>query len=326
MLKHSISDGVIYGSVSLYSPREQNTTMYVGGERGVRVWLNGTLIYERLNHEWNADNYTDFFPVTLQQGRNVLLVAIRIWGNGFFGFEPGTEYTVSMGVGYTFSQTPIHTGDTFTLDINAENITDLAGWQFDIAFDSASLEAINVSEGDFLKQNGASTFFQGGSIDNTAGKIGGLSAARLSTQGVSGTGTLLQVRFKAKAAGETELALRNFEFAAVTGDSIPAGPHEIRIAIEGQLTTGDVNRDGRVSILDLVLAAQQLGKRVPAGSAVDVNGDGVVSILDLIRIAQGNRQHHSTRRTPLNPPASRGRGMGRCCDDRGVDCAGTVGR
>ncbi len=287
MLKTVLHDGVIYGSVSLYSPRQQNTTMYVGGERGVRIWLNGTLIYERFNHQWNADNYTDFFPVTLQQGRNILLVAVRIWGNGFFGFETGTDYTVSMGVGYAFSKTPIHTGDTFTLNIRAENIADLAGWQFDIAFDPTILEAINVSEGDFLKQNGASTFFQGGSIDNAAGKITGLNAARLSTQGVSGTGTLLQVKFEAKAAGETELALRNFEFAASTGDSIPAGPHEIRITIEGQLTTGDVNRDGRVSILDLVLTAQQLGKRVPTGSAVDVNGDGIVSILDLIIVAQG---------------------------------------
>ncbi len=287
MLKTVLHDGVIYGSVSLYSPRQQNTTMYVGGERGVRVWLNGTLIYERFNHEWDADNYTDFFPVTLQQGRNVLLVAIRIWGNGFFGFEPGTDYTVSTGVGYAFSKAPIHTGDTFALDILAENVTDFAGWQFDIVFDPIILEALNVSEGDFLKTDGGTTFFQGGSIDNAVGKIGGLSAARLSTQGVSGTGTLLQVRFKAKAAGETELALRNFEFAASTGDSIPAGPHEIRITIEGQLTTGDVNRDGRVSILDLVLTAQQLGKRVPAGSAVDVNGDGIVSILDLIIVAQG---------------------------------------
>ena len=121
--------------VSLYSPQEQNTTMYVGGDHGVRVWLNGTLIYEHLKREW-TDNYTDFFPVTLQQGRNVLLVVVHTIGNGFFGFETGTDYTVSMGVGYTFSKTPIHTGDTFTLDIRAENVTDLAGWQFDIAFDS----------------------------------------------------------------------------------------------------------------------------------------------------------------------------------------------
>ena len=292
MLKRSIPGGVIHGSVSLHSLRQQDTTMYVGSEDDFKVWLNGTLVYDSLRYHvgWddsNSSDYTDFFPVTLQQGRNVLLVAVATHSNGFFGFEPGTDYTVSMGVGYTFSQTPIHTGDTFTFDIRAENVSDLAGWQFDITFDPAILEAIDVSEGDFLKMGGGATFFQGGSIDNAAGKITELSAARLSTQGVTGTGTLLQVRFKAKSAGETELALHKFEFGAGTGDNIPAGPHEIRIVVEERLTTGDVNRDGVVSILDLILVARQLGKRVPAGSAVDVNGDGVVSILDLIRVAQG---------------------------------------
>ena len=70
-------------------------------------------------------------------------------------------------------------------------------------------------------------------------------------------------------------------------NSLPAGPHQVRIVVEGRLATGDVNRDGVVSILDLILVAQQLGKRVSAGSAVDVNRDGIVSILDLIRVAQG---------------------------------------
>ena len=285
MLKREIRYATIYGSVSLYSPREQETTMYVGGDRGVRVWLNGDLIYEDL-HGRSDSNYSDFFPVTLKQGRNILLVAVHTRGNGFFGFEPGTDYTVSMGIGYTFSKTRIHTGDTFTLDIRAENITDLAGWQFDITFDPSALEAINVTEGDFLKIDGGTTFFQSGSIDNASGKITGLSAARFSG-GVSGVGTLLQVRFKAKSAGETQLALRKFQFGSVTGDNIPAGPHEIRINVEEGLPTGDVNRDGIVSILDLILVAQQLGRRVPAGSPVDINGDGVVSILDLIRVAQG---------------------------------------
>ena len=191
------------------------------------------------------------------------------------------------GVGYTFSKPRIHTGDTFTLDISAKNIFDLAGWQFDITFDPTILEAINVSEGDFLKMDGGTTFFHGGSIDNAAGNITGLNAARLSAQGVNGTGTLLQVRFKAKSAGETEVALHKFQFGSVTGDSIPAGPHQIRIVVEEQLTTGDVNRDGRVSILDLILVAQQLGKRVSAGSPVDVNRDGIVNILDLILVSQG---------------------------------------
>ena len=286
MLQRSLRDGVIYGTVSLYSPREQETTIYVGSKDGFKVWLNGVLIYENLRYLASED-YTDFFQITLQPGRNVLLVAVHTHSNGFFGFETGTEYTLSTGIGYTFSKIPIHIGDTFTLDIRAESVSDLAGWQFDIAFDPAALEAIDVSEGNFLKADGGATFFQGGRIDNAAGKITGLSAARLSDRGVSGTGVLLQVRFKAKSVGETELAMHKFEFGTVSGETIPAGPLEIHITVEEQLATRDVNRDGRVSILDLILVAQQLGKRVSAGSAVDINHDGIVSILDLILVSQG---------------------------------------
>ena len=289
MLKESIRDGVIYGTVSLHSPRQQETTIYVGSEDESKVWLNGILIYQNLRRR-GADDYQEFFPVTLKPGKNVLLIAVEIIGNNgsvFLGFEPGTEYTVSMGIGYTFSHTSIHTGDTFTLDILAENVFDMAGWQFDITFDPAILEVLNVSEGDFLKTGGSTTFFQGGSIDNTAGKITGLNAARLAAQGATGTGSLLQVNFKAKSGGETKLTLQNFQFGSVTGDIIPAGPHEIAITVEGRLTTGDVNRDGKVTILDLILVAQQLGRRVSAGSPVDVNGDGVVTILDLILVSQG---------------------------------------
>ena len=286
MLGDRIDNATLYGTVSLYSPRQQVKTLYVGSHNEFKVWLNGTLIYESLRYHASF-GYTDSLPVTLQEGRNVLLVTVRAQYNAYFGFEPGTEYTVANpGVSYTFSKTRIHTDDTFTLDISAKDVFDFAGWQFDIAFDPAALEAIDVSEGDFLKMGG-STLFQSGTIDNAAGKITGLSTIRLSTQGVTGTGTILQVRFKAKSAGETELALQKFQFGSTTGDNIPAGPHEIRIVVEERLTTGDVNRDGVISILDLILVAQQLGKRVPAGSPVDVNGDGVVSILDLIRVAQG---------------------------------------
>ena len=297
MLQRSIPHSVIYGSVPVYSPRRQETTMYVANDAGLKVWLNGTLVYYEELSDWGyGHDYEDFFPATLQEGRNILLVAVGTESrenSAFFGFEPGTEYTVlHPGVGYTFSKTPIHAGDTFTLDIRAETVFDMAGWQFDIAFDPAALEAIDVSEGDFLKMGGAPTFFQRGTIDNAAGKIVGLNAARLSTQGVTGTGVLVRMRFKAKSAGETELALQKFQFGSATGDNIPAGPHEITFTVEEHLATGDVNRDGVVSILDLILVAQQLGRRVSAGSAVDLNGDGVVSILDLIRVAQGIAQDH----------------------------------
>ena len=290
MLKSEVPTGVIYGTVSLYSTRRQNTTMYVGAEHGLKVWLNGAVIHEDLRR-LEGNDYRNFFPVTLQQGRNVLLVAVATRSdersNSFFGFESGTDYTVGTGLGYAFSETPIHIGDTFTFDVRAENVVDLAGWQFDIAFDPTVLEAVDVSEGEFLKTDGGSTFFQSGRIDNTAGKITGLIAGRISEGGVSGSGSVLQVRFKAKAEGETELALRNFLFGSVTKESIPAGPLEIHVSVQERLLSGDVNRDGVVNILDLISVAQQLGERVPPNSPVDINGDGVVNIFDLTLVAQG---------------------------------------
>ena len=112
-----------------------------------RFWLNGELIYEQLIRPTEYDYWSDdsdgchqFFPVTLKPGANVLLVAV---GNGdaitgHFGFEEGTEYTVvPPGASFTFSTTATEVliGDTFTLHLDAENITDLAGWQADISFD-----------------------------------------------------------------------------------------------------------------------------------------------------------------------------------------------
>ena len=283
-------DYIVYGAVTLYSPRQQNTKMYAGSTDKHKVWLNGTLVDEDLNNIW-AEGYANIFPVTLKRGTNVLLVAVdNSWGwnwGGYFGFEKGTDYTLlSPQIGYTFSEAAIHVGDTFTLDLKAENIYDLAGWQFDVAFDPAVLEAVEVKEGDFLKSDGGATFFQRGTIDNRSGKIKGLSAASLSEDGASGTGPLLSVTFRAKAGGQTPLRLENFQLAAITGAPIAAGPHEVVITVEGQLAIGDVNRDGHVSILDLVLVARHFGETVPANSEVDINGDGLINILDLILVAQ----------------------------------------
>ena len=188
-------------------------------------------------------------------------------------------------VRFVSSETEIRVGDTFTMHLSAENVTNLAGWQFDITFDSDILEAVEVSEGDFLKANGGTTFFQQGTIDNAAGKIAGLSAALISESGVTGAGILLSVTFSAKTGGDSQLALHKFQLGSSIGKVIEAEVPNLTITVEEQ-PTWDVNADGQVSVLDLILVAQHLGSAAPANAKVDVNRDGVVSILDLILIAQ----------------------------------------
>ena len=291
MLGNMSLHGVAYGNILIHSPIEQYTFMSYRAVQRLKVWLNGALVFQR-NYRVEENTDVSFFPVTLQPGKNVLLFATdqhrAELSTAVLGFVDTAQYTViDPAVSYSLTRVPIHVDDTFTMDIVAEGVFELAGWQFDLAFDPAVLEVEGVREGDFLKSDGGATFFQSGRIDNSAGKITGLIAGRISEGGASGSGSLLQVEFTAISEGETELALENFEFGSITGANIPASPLEIRITVEERLVTGDVNRDGRVSILDLILVAQQLGKRVAAGSPVDINADGIVNIFDLTLVAQG---------------------------------------
>ena len=93
-----VYDHVVYGSVTLESPREQGTTMLVGSDDEVKVWLNGEVVHYNPVLR-GAGDFQDAFPVTLKPGTNVLLVAVDNRGHGafsgFFGFAKDTEYTVN---------------------------------------------------------------------------------------------------------------------------------------------------------------------------------------------------------------------------------------
>ncbi len=93
-----VYDHVVYGSVTLESPREQQTTMLAGSDDEVKVWLNGELVHYNPVLR-GAGDFQDAFPVTLKQGPNVLLVAVCNRGHGafsgFFGFAKDAEYTVN---------------------------------------------------------------------------------------------------------------------------------------------------------------------------------------------------------------------------------------
>ena len=49
---------------------------------------------------------------------------------------------------------------------------------------------------------------------------------------------------------------------------------------------GDVNQDGTVNILDIVLVAQHFGQKPPSNPRADVNKDGQVNVLDLVLVAE----------------------------------------
>ena len=198
---------------------------------------------------------------------------------------PSLMIGIPTGLVFLASTTQVTVGDTFTVHIRAQNIVDLAAWQFNIKFDPAAIKAAEVNEGDFLKGDGVETLFQEGTIDNESGTISGVLAIRLAEGRVNGNGMLVSVTFSARAVGRSRLTLENVQLSNSFAKSITLSSNitEIFIDVDG---SPDVNQDGRVDILDLVAVVNHIGERNPTNWRVDVNGDGVVSILDLVLVAQ----------------------------------------
>ena len=70
---------------------------------------------------------------------------------------------------------------------------------------------------------------------------------------------------------------------SAAGIEVPATFHAVSDT-EAPSIAADVNNDGSVNVLDLVVIASELGN-TGINLAVDVNGDGVINVLDLILVA-----------------------------------------
>ena len=286
-----IYDHIVYGSVLLDSPREQQTTMFVGSNDGVKVWLNGKLIHTVLLTR-DGGQYEEFFPVTLRQGQNALLVAVDNHGHGnfsgHFGFARDAEYNVfipSPRFLLSTDATTFEVEDTFTLQLRVENMDNLGGWQADFVFNPDVLNAIAVTEGDFLKESDVETQFHAGTIQNSTGKITGVRSLRLSGSGVDGHGVLCTIVFNVIGPGKCRLTLKNFEAGSSRGAPIPSISPELIIVVEGDAPTfpaWDVNMDGQTNISDMfIVMLAILHEQDPTDNPrADVNGDGVINLVD----------------------------------------------
>lgn len=96
-------------------------------------------------------------------------------------------------------------GQNFTININISNVVDLYGWSFKLRWNATVLDAVNVTEGTFLR-NGGSTFFDP-KINNTAGYIAVDSTLIGNISGVNGSGAVATIQFHVKETGDCDLDL-----------------------------------------------------------------------------------------------------------------------
>ena len=83
-------------------------------------------------------------------------------------------------------------GETFDLNITIDPRAEpIAGAQLNIEFDKRNIRINNIIEGNFFKQNGASTFFAGGILNNSTGTVINILGVVNGRTNVSNPGTFI---------------------------------------------------------------------------------------------------------------------------------------
>ena len=145
-------------------------------------------------------------------------------------------------------------GGRLVFNVDIAGGQSVADFQLTFDYDRSALEYISSSRGNYL-----------------AGGVG------------NGDGTLSTVTFEVLKVKASSVGISGYLVAPNGLRSIPTFESASVIVP----LFGDVNRDGVVNILDLVLVASSFGQSVreDGNPAADVNEDGIVNIVDLVKVA-----------------------------------------
>ena len=144
-------------------------------------------------------------------------------------------------------------GGQLVFDVDIAGGQNVAEHQLTWEFDNTALRYISSSQGDYL-----------------AGGVG------------NGDGRLMTRIFEVISVKVSTVSVSGYLTASNGLRSIPIFEGaEVVVPV-----LGDVNRDGVVNILDLILIGSNFGQQVlTGGNSADVNEDGIVNIVDLVKAA-----------------------------------------
>ena len=128
-----------------------------------------------------------------------------------------------MIVNITVPDKPVSPGEQFTISIDIDPNTSIAGAQFDLTFDPSDVTVDSVQEGNLLNQNGANTYFITRELNNAAGIVKGVAGVTLgSGETVSQPGTFALVTLTAGTfEGTYSLNLSNAIVGSINAQPMP---------------------------------------------------------------------------------------------------------
>ena len=131
----------------------------------------------------------------------------------------------SLGAGFIVSPSNkiVNQGQTFDLEIYLDPMgVSVTGAQLNIEYNGSILKINNIREGEFLKQTGANTFFNGGAINNSLGKVINIFDAILGPASVSTPGKFVIINTTAiGSSGSSDIYLSNVKISDQGSKEVP---------------------------------------------------------------------------------------------------------
>ena len=167
-------------------------------------------------------------------------------------------------------------GEQLAFNIRISDGQNVAGYQISLEYDIDALKPVLASDGAYLPEaSPAKPLISQGLVTLGASSSTGVG---------NGDGVLATITFEILAVQASTVDVSGY---LTTPNGLRSNPifKDAKVKVIVALL-GDVNRDGAVNILDLVLVASSFGQQVPeTGNPADVNEDGVVNIVDLVTVA-----------------------------------------
>ena len=195
---------------------------------------------------------------------------------------------------------PADIGKTVVVKLHVDNASNLWSWKVQMTWDPTYLRVTSDPvEGSFLNSvNG--TLFLVAPYTSTPGALNEVSDTSLGSIGATGNGDLATFNFTVLAHGYNTTAI-NLTGAAM----VDASYNPITFSVVGANFTntipGDINGDGKVSLIDLVFLANAYGTTPASGGipgaphawnpACDLNGNGKIDLADLVALALHYQRH-----------------------------------
>ncbi len=111
-------------------------------------------------------------------------------------------------------------GDYIVIDVMIQNVSNVAAYEFTVAFNPNVVALAGISDGSFLGSTGRSEFCPSPTIGDSTVRFGCVSSG--SAPGASGTGLLAEVVFHAIGPGTTPFHFAMFTLADSLGESVSA--------------------------------------------------------------------------------------------------------